>query len=93
MNGFKKIKPEIKKVSFPHRGKMNLLLFDGREISVPLQYFPAIKKLSRVQRDKWYIIDGEMFSFENCNEIFHLEQVLGKENIYSYKFSKNKIKS
>jgi len=92
MNGLKKVKPVIKKISFPHKGKMNMLLIDGREISVPLQYFQAIQKLKASQRDKWYVIDGEMFSFENCNEIFHIEQVLGKENIYSYKFSKNKIK-
>jgi hypothetical protein len=93
MEGFKKTNPFIKKIAFPVKGKMNITLADGRDISVPLHYFPSIKKLSQLQREKWYILDGEMFSFEDCNEVFHIEQVLGKENRYKYTFSKSKVKA
>jgi hypothetical protein len=92
MDGFRKINPVIKKISFPLKGKMNIELEDGRIVSVPIAYFPSIKKLTNEQRKKWYILDGEMFSFDDCNEIFHIEQVLGKENIYKYTFTNKKVK-
>lgn len=92
MEGLRKTKPIIKKISFPVRGKLSISLADGREVSVPLIYFPSIKKLTAQQREKWYVLDGEMFSFDECNEIFHVEQILGKENIYKYSFIKNKLK-
>ena len=92
MDGLIKIKPSIKKISFQIKGKMTIELNDGRIVSVPIHYFPSIKKLNTEQRKKWYILDGEMFSFDDCNEIFHIEQVLGKENIYKYTFMKKKEK-
>jgi len=67
---------------------MNLLLADEREITIPLKYFPDIKKLSAKQRNKWYVLDEQMFSFDDCDEVFHIEQVLGKENNYRNKFTK-----
>ncbi|HEY3250382.1 MAG TPA: DUF2442 domain-containing protein [Ignavibacteria bacterium] len=69
---------------------MQVSLADGRIIEVPLIYFPSIRKLTTEQRKKWYVLDGEMFSFEDCREIFHIEQVLGKENSYKYIFTKKK---
>jgi len=90
MDGLRKIKPIIKRISFPIKGKMNIELEDGRSVNVPLIYFPSIKKMTVEQRKKWYILDGEMFSFDECNEVFHIEQVLGKENIYKYTFIKKK---
>lgn len=92
MDGLRKVKPLIKKISFPVKGKMNVLLADGRDVSVPLQYFPSIKKLTVTQREKWYVLDGEMFSFDDCSEIFHVEQILGKENLYKYNFINKKLK-
>jgi hypothetical protein len=92
MDGLRKVKPLIKKISFPVRGKMTVLLADGRDVSVPLQYFPSIKRLNAEQREKWYVLDGEMFSFDDCNEIFHVEQILGKENLYKYNFINKKFK-
>jgi len=88
MNGINKINPVIKKISFPEKGKMKLSLQDKREITIPLSYFPKIKALSPLQRNKWYVLDNQMFSFDDCDEVFHLEQVLGKENIYKYNFTK-----
>ncbi|MBK8552083.1 MAG: hypothetical protein IPL53_13895 [Ignavibacteria bacterium] len=88
MTGINKINPVIKKISFPEKGKMKFILLDKREIMIPLSYFPKIKALTPIQRSKWYVLDNQMFSFDDCNEVFHLEQVLGKENIYKYNFAK-----
>ncbi|MBI4645197.1 MAG: hypothetical protein HY738_01060 [Bacteroidia bacterium] len=85
-NGINGIRPKINKISFIHKEKMNIFLEDGRVVIVPLKYFPEIQNLSLAQRKKWYISDDEMFSFDDCNEIFHIEQVLGKEQNYKYKF-------
>jgi hypothetical protein len=84
MEGLYKIKPAIKRIGFVERGKFKIELKDGRTILVPLGYFPSIKKLRKSERDKWYIIDDQMFSFEASDEVFHIEQVLGKENEYKF---------
>jgi hypothetical protein len=88
MTGIIKINPVIKKISFPEKGKMKFNLLDKREIIIPLSYFPKIKALTTVQRNRWYVLDDQMFSFDDCDEVFHIEQVLGKENLYKYNFSK-----
>mgnify|MGYP000014156749 CR=1 FL=1 len=84
MEGILEIKPEIKNVTFKNRGKVNIYLKDGREIILPLLYFPSIKKLSVIQRKKWYVIDNELLSFDDSNEYIHIEQILG--NYQNYKF-------
>ena len=86
MEGFLKIKPAIKKLGFEQRGKMSLYLQDGRIIIVPINSFPSIKKLKESDRRSYQIIDEELFTFDKTTEIFHIEQVLGKENNYSYHF-------
>jgi hypothetical protein len=85
MEGIFQVMPRIKKIDFPGRGKIAIYLEDGRIIFVPLQYFPSIKSLSSKQRSKWYILGGEGFSFDDCSEVFHIEQVLGSEQTYSHK--------
>lgn len=86
IEGMVGVKPEITKITFTHKGKMSVHLKDGRIIAVPLNYFPSIKKLTSDQRAKWGIIDGVGFTFDDCDEIFHIEQVLGKEKDYKYSF-------
>jgi len=86
VEGFIGNRPKIKKIDFKSRGKFNILLEDGRSVSTPIKFFPSIKQLTNSQRKKWYITDNEMFSFDDCNEVFHIEQVLGKEQEYKYKF-------
>lgn len=88
MNGINKLSPVIKKISFPEKGKMKFNLLDKREINIPLSYFPKIKALTVAQRNKWYVLDEQMFSFDECDEVFHIEQVLGKENNYKYNFTR-----
>ncbi len=88
MNGIHKIRPSIKKLSFPAKGKMKLHLKDERDIIIPVKYFDKIRKLTKEQRNKWYVLDDQMFSFDDCDEIFHIEQVLGTEITYRYSFKK-----
>ena len=88
MEGFGKTRPIIKSVSFPFRGKMAINLKDGRVMIVPLSSFPSIKSLNTKQRKKWYVLDGEGFSFDDCDEVFHIEQVLGSYEDYKYSFVK-----
>lgn len=77
-------KPQIKKVSFPARGRMEILLTDGRAVTVPVSKFPSIRKLNEEQRKKWQVIGGDFFTFRDCDEVYHIEQILGKEEDYSY---------
>ena len=82
IDGFWNSEPIIQKIAFEKLGKINVYLNDGREIIAPINKFPTIKKLSKDQQKKWYIF-GNGFSFDDCNEVFHLEQILG--NYLSYK--------
>jgi len=77
VEGFLEIEPKIKNLKFPN-GRIEIYLEDGRIISVPLKYFPSIKKLTMVQRKKWGILDGIGFDFEDCDELFHLYHIMGK---------------
>jgi len=83
MEGLIGIRPELKSLSF-ERGKMCLHLKDGRMVIVPLTFFPSIKKLTTNQRTRWQIINQEGFTFMDCNEVYHIEQVLGKEKDYCF---------
>ena len=83
MEGLIGIRPELKSISF-ERGKMRLHLKDGRIVIVPLSFFPSIKKLTTDQRSHWQIINHEGFTFVDSNEVYHIEQVLGKEKDYSF---------
>lgn len=84
--GYFEIRPIIKKIEFVQRGTFSLVLQDGRKVTVPLKAFPTIKKLNAKQRRHWYILDDVGFSFEECDEVFHIEQVLGDFREYKYTF-------
>jgi len=83
LEGFTEITPVFKKIAFNIRGKMTVYLEDGRSIIVPLSNFPSIKKLSIAQRKKWFRF-GNGFSFDDSNEVFHIEQILGNVNNYRH---------
>lgn len=85
MDGIIGITPQIKKIDFSLKGKINFYLKDGRIIIVPLSYFPEIKKLNLNQRKKWQILDNNAFTFDDASEVWHIEQVLGKEQDYQFK--------
>ncbi|MCX6249334.1 MAG: DUF2442 domain-containing protein [Bacteroidetes bacterium] len=76
VEGYWDVTPEIKTISFAVRGRIRIELKDGRILFVPVSAFPSIKRLSMKDRKKWYRF-GNGFSFDNCNEVFHIEQILG----------------
>lgn len=84
IEGINNIEPKIKKISFSQNGKMDIHLQDGRMIVVPLSLFPSIKKLNIKQRKKWGIIEDVGFTFENSDELYHIEQILGRYDDYKF---------
>jgi len=76
IEGFVNSTPTIKLISFRIKGKVQITLTDGRIIIVPVSAFPSIKKLNMRQRQKWYLF-GNGFSFDDCDEVYHIEQILG----------------
>ena len=83
IEGFWDIVPKIKGIDFKTRGKINVHFEDGRIVIVPISKFPGIKKLTSQQRQKWYLF-GNGFSFDDCNEVYHTEQILGNYQIYQH---------
>ena len=81
IEGFFDVKPKIRNVTFPKRGRIAVSLFDGRSIDMPISAFPSVKKLNSEQRKKWFTVcDG--FSFEDSNEVIHIEQIFGDTRKY-----------
>jgi hypothetical protein len=39
-------------------GKLHITLADGRELSVPLSWFPRLQRATAAQRKKWELIGG-----------------------------------
>lgn len=61
----------IKDMSFTaYRGKMLVRLTDGREIIIPLSFFPDIKKMPLREREKWMVLDDQYFTFENMTRVY-----------------------
>lgn len=83
--GFVAIKPVIDRVSFARKGFITLYLADGRILMSPLVKFPSIEALTPLQRRRLSIVDDQLLLFQDTDEIFHLEQFLGREQQYRYK--------
>lgn len=67
----------IKSLDFTgFRGKMAVFLTDGREIIVPLSFFPDIKQLSVKEREKWIILDDQFFSFERLSKVYSIKDLM-----------------
>ena len=62
---------------------MQVDLEDGRSIIVDVARFPSIKKLSMADRKDWYRMDNG-FTFEKCDEVIHIEQILGNYQKYAH---------
>ncbi len=57
--------------------KMIVFLEDGRELSVPLEWFPRLRKASKEQLDKWrFIGKGEGVHWEEIDEDISIENLL-----------------
>jgi hypothetical protein len=52
-----KLEPLASDVEVSH-GKLRVTLIDGRELSVPLSWFPRLKNASPSQRKQWELIGG-----------------------------------
>ena len=67
----------IKRLDFSiKRGAMAVYLTDGREVIVPVSFFPEIKRLSIAQREDYMIMDNQYFSFEAISKIFSIKDIL-----------------
>ena len=67
----------IKKLSFTEKkGMMAVYLTDGREILVPVSKFHDIRYLPMKEREKWFILDDQFFSFDNLSTIYSITDVL-----------------
>jgi hypothetical protein len=84
MEGFAQTQPTIKKVSFHERGRIALILEDGRIISAPLSKFPSIRRLSVKDRQQYTIINGTMIDIHAANEVYHIQDFLGLPEKYAY---------
>ena len=50
-----KLDPHVVDVDFEHAA-LHLILADGREVSVPLEWFPALRDATDDQRQNWRLI-------------------------------------
>lgn len=65
------IKVGIKDLNFTaRRGMMIARLTDGREIVVPVSFFPDIKNLPVKERNHWMILDEQYFTFEHLTRVY-----------------------
>jgi hypothetical protein len=57
--------------------KMHITLEDGREISIPIDWFPTLRDASKDHRDNWRLIgDGEGIHWEDLDEDILVEALL-----------------
>ncbi|TVP51176.1 MAG: DUF2442 domain-containing protein [Mongoliibacter sp.] len=60
--------PLAKKVWFDDN-KMFILLEDGRELGIPLEWFPRLRKSTKEELSKWRLIgDGEGIHWDSLDE-------------------------
>lgn len=83
VEGYWNIAPKVKDISFPTSERLQVELVDGRIISMPLDRFPSIQKLTPDQRRHWYTY-GNGFSFDDSDEVIHIEQILGNFDMYRH---------
>jgi hypothetical protein len=56
--------------------KMTVVLYDGREITVPLAWFPTLKNASKKQLKNWrFIGEGEGIHWEELDEDILVENL------------------
>lgn len=57
--------------------KMYLILDDGRELTVPINWFPSLRDATSVERNNWrFIGDGEGIHWEDLDEDILVEGLL-----------------
>ena len=68
--GYWNVRPRIKRLSFPKRGKFQVDLEDGRSVTMPISAFPSLKKVPMKERDSWYLMGGGV-TWDSCPEVIH----------------------
>ena len=57
--------------------KMTIFFEDGRELSIPLEWFPRLRNATMEQLKKWRLIgDGEGIHWEELDEDVSVEKLL-----------------
>jgi hypothetical protein len=57
--------------------KMIVFLEDGRELSIPLEWFPKLRKATEEQLNKWrFIGSGEGIHWDEIDEDISIEKLL-----------------
>lgn len=60
-----------------NEGKMLVFLEDGRELSVPLEWFPKLRNVKTARLKKWrFIGNGEGIHWEELDEDILVENLL-----------------
>lgn len=67
---------KMMKVDFS-KDSIIIYLLGGRMLSVPLNKFPEIKKLSSNQRKAYHISGGISLDFDDSDEVYHINELLG----------------
>ncbi|MDX2189603.1 MAG: DUF2442 domain-containing protein [Bacteroidota bacterium] len=80
VNTLKNTAISIEKLNFNIKGKISMKFEDGREIIVPLKYFPEIQKMTSTKRKKYTIVDDRTILFSHSDLIYHLEDFMGLES-------------
>jgi hypothetical protein len=58
---------------------MHVRLFDGREISVPIEWFPRLRNATEEQRKRWRLIGkGVGIHWEDIDEDISVAALLGR---------------
>ena len=71
------IKVGIKKLDFSKlKGKFLAYLTDGREITVPVSFFPDIQKLPLAKRNEWIILDDQYFTFDKMSKVYSINDLM-----------------
>ena len=83
VEGYWDVVPKIQDISFPTPSQLQIVLEDGRIILTPLDRFLSIQKLTPEQRKQWYTY-GNGFSFDDADEVIHIEQILGNFDTYRH---------
>ena len=69
--------PGIKNIDFMNEHLMIIHLDNERTFIVPLAQFDAIKKLSKMERLEFEIIDDSYLSFLAIDHIYSINELLG----------------
>lgn len=85
MEGYGKTTPVIKKVGFAKPGRFDVYFEDGRLISLPLSKFPSLQNVAPAKRKNYKILNGHTLLWPDCDEVYHVQDLLGFPESYLYK--------